>query len=82
MVPCNPVDFLKMQYGDDAWQVPQKSGFTYHNREYFRDWTDAEWPNALKLFNHDKININKTLEYLNKFNSNNFKIKEIDINNI
>jgi hypothetical protein len=80
MIPCNPVDFLDMQYGVQGWHRPQTQGYEWKNKEFFRAWTDEEWPHAYKYYSQaDGFNVNETRNYLNQHVINNKTIGHIDV---
>ena len=68
IVPCNPEEYLSLQYGKDKWKLPLKEGyFNYNSINFYKEWTDDEWPNAVRWYNTvGEVDVQKTLNDLNR----------------
>ncbi len=67
MIPCNPVKYLDNEYGVDNWAVPKSKNYTWKNVVYSKNWTNTEWPYAVRYYDKKgKLLQKKTLTYLNQ----------------
>ena len=69
MVPCNPEEYLSHQYGHEKWRTRlQDKYFNYKSISFYKNWTDQEWPYAVRWYNLEtgEINVEKTLLDINK----------------
>jgi hypothetical protein len=67
MVPCDPVSYLDKEYGRGNWHSPQSKNYTWTNVVYHSNWTDTEWPYAVKYYDKfGKLIKPKILAYINK----------------
>ena len=49
MIPCDPVSYLDKEYGP-GWRSPQSKNYTWSNVQYWKNWSDIEWPKAVKYY--------------------------------
>lgn len=67
MVPCDPVNYLNNEYGKDNWATPMSKNYQWRNVVYFKNWTDTEWPYAVRYYDREgNLLGKKTLDYLNQ----------------
>lgn len=52
----------------ENWIVPKTKSYTWSNLDRkYTNWSDKQWPFAIKFFNRNgKLNKNYTLYYINK----------------
>jgi hypothetical protein len=50
MVPCDPVNYLDIEYSKDIWKIPEKENYDWPNLIYFNDYSDAEYKEAVKYY--------------------------------
>jgi hypothetical protein len=81
IVPCDPLVIVEADYGKGKWKMPQESDYKFMNMEYRSDWSDEDWPHAIKFYEEDSFNKKYTLGYLNDYvKGNDSKITDIDDN--
>ena len=67
MIPCNPVEYLNNEYGVNNWAMPKAKNYSWKNVFYYKNWTDDEWPHAVRYYDKKgKLIKKKTLNYLNE----------------
>ena len=67
MIPCDPVTYLNNEYGIDNWATPMSKNYQWKNVKYFKNWTDSEWPHAVRYYDKKgQLIQKKTLNYLNE----------------
>jgi hypothetical protein len=71
MIPCDPVSYLDKEYGP-GWKSPQSKNYTWSNVQYWKNWSDIEWPRAVKYYDKNGALLRpKILAYINKHMSHN-----------
>ena len=67
MVPCDPVKYLDNEYGVNNWATPLSKNYQWKNVVYFKNWTNSEWPHAVRYYDKEgKLIEKKTLDYINQ----------------
>ena len=67
MVPCDVVQYLDYEYGENDWQEPKASNYKWTNVVFWKNWTDAEWPNTIRYYDkRGTLLKQKIIDYLNK----------------
>lgn len=73
LVPCDPVQYLDLEYGKNSWQTPLSSKYKWKNLVFVGNWTDDEWPQAVRYYEKNgTLNLVKTLKYLTENSKLNF----------
>ncbi|RNA04113.1 THO complex subunit, partial [Brachionus plicatilis] len=66
LVPCRVENYLNEEYGTNLWKVPKTNDYVWSNLVYWKNWTEAEWLNAIKFYHQDGSFLAKeTLDYIN-----------------
>jgi len=65
MVPCDPVNYLDIEYSKDIWRKPEKEDYDWPNLIYFNDYSDEEYKEVVKYYSIDgKFDANTTRIHL------------------
>jgi len=83
LIPCNPLSYIEQAYGS-SWNVPIQSEFYWKNmnQKYFDKYSKKDWQYARRFYNEfGKLNVNKTISYLNEINQDNENERIIEIDN-
>jgi hypothetical protein len=81
MVPCEPLVIFECEYGKDKWKTPLQKGYKWLNYENRGDWTDEQWLHAIKFYNKNGFDEQRTIDFIkprlsSKFNGSLNGIKE------
>ncbi len=69
LVPCDPVEYLNLEYGEaNNWIFPKSKNYTWSNLDkQHTNWTDKEWPHAIKFYNINGFNKIETINFVNNY---------------
>ena len=76
--PCDPVHYLNKEYGPNNWHSPQSKNYTWSNVAFWKNWSDTEWPHAVKYYDKQGALLKpKMLAYINKHMSHGHGLTEL-----
>jgi hypothetical protein len=67
MVPCDPEEYLNVEYGSKGWQKPMSSKYKWPNLEFHQEYSDLQYIKSIKYyFENGTFDKYYTLDYLNR----------------